>query len=59
MVLYAAFLLGSFFQVIEPTNVIQRYYCVAGEQPIDPNFFKVGQVFISAQPFDVWCVPVY
>ena len=47
-------------QVEQPTTVIQRYYCVAGDQPASPDgWFRVGTVDVSAQPFDLWCEAVY
>lgn len=46
----------------EPTTVIQRYYCIAGDKPLTAdadNWFAAGSVDISAQPFTLWCEPVY
>lgn len=43
----------------EPTNVLQRYYCIAGDPPTDHNYFQAGQVWISGQQFDLYCEAVY
>ena len=45
--------------ITEPTNVLGRYYCIAGDQPLANNYFQAGSVYISGQPFSLWCQALY
>lgn len=60
MIILLFIFVSLFSQVEEPTTVIQRYYCIAGEQPASGgSWFLAGSIIISAQPFELWCEPVY
>jgi hypothetical protein len=46
-------------QVTPPQLIIQRYYCIAGEQPLyADNYFLAGHIDISAHPIELWCTPL-